>query len=285
MPITSSGQIALIADIAAEFTSLGSTDVSLDGARAEAGLTAGEVAMTDFYGLSDAVAPSVTTNTATSITTTSMTIRGNVTSDGGGTITERGFYFGTNSASPTNNTKYTVSGTTGAYSRSMTGLSSGTTYYWWAFATNSAGTTYGSRVNAATSLPAHGVTLSHSGGGGGQSAGYACDQYGDPSFISYSTNTNSCGSTVTLNFYNTTFGSCSPTRKSSAYISGWNYTSSGMVAYLPNSGSDSSFTPRDERNWSTVSGTQTGGNGYQYCALSASGFGTTYYTALYVVYS
>lgn len=151
MPITSSGQIALIADIAAEFTSLGSTDVSLDGARAEAGLTAGEVQMTDFYGLSDAVAPTVTTSAASSVGFTSMVANGNVTSDGGGTITQRGFYFGT-SSSYSSNTKYSVSGTTGAYTRTFSGLSQGTTYYMTAYAINSAGESVGSTVSQATSF-------------------------------------------------------------------------------------------------------------------------------------
>lgn len=153
MPITSSGEIALIADIEAEFDQTGTTDISLFQARTDAGLTAGEVAMTDFYGLSDSTAPSVTTNALSSATTSSMTASGNVTSDGGASITERGFYFGTNSVAATNNTKYTVSGTTGTYTRSFTGLNSSTVYYCWAYATNSAGTTIGSRVNLTTLAP------------------------------------------------------------------------------------------------------------------------------------
>ena len=157
MPIKDSGPLGLIADIEAEFPQPGTTDISLFQARTDAGLPAGEVAMTDFYGLSDAIAPSVTTNSATSVTTSSMVARGNVTSDGGGTIIERGFYFGTNSASPTNNTKYTVSGTTGSFSRSFTGLPSNSTRYYWAYAKNSAGTTYGARI---TQLTAYNYTFS-----------------------------------------------------------------------------------------------------------------------------
>ena len=53
MPITGSGQIALIADIEAEFDQTGTTDISLEQARDDAGLSAGQVSMTDFYGLSD----------------------------------------------------------------------------------------------------------------------------------------------------------------------------------------------------------------------------------------
>ena len=91
--------------------------------------------------------PSVTTNAATSVQATTATLNGNVTSDGGATITERGFYCDTN-ASPS--TKYTVAGTTGAYTKGMTTLSSGTKYYFKAFATNSVGTSYGSILNFTT---------------------------------------------------------------------------------------------------------------------------------------
>ena len=126
--------------------------MSLNGLSIEAGF-ASPHGMKEFYGYVDAVAPSVSTNSATSITTSSMVAQGNVTNDGGATITQRGFYFGTNSSSPTNNAKYTVSGTTGSFSRTFSGLSSNTTYYYWAFATNSAGTTYGSRITQLTEYP------------------------------------------------------------------------------------------------------------------------------------
>lgn len=150
MPIVSSGEIQLIADIAGEFTSLGSSDVSLTAARDAAGLADGQVQMTQFYGLSDAVAPSVTVSSSTSISASGFTANGNVTDDGGASVTERGFYIGT-STTATSNTKYTVSGTTGAYSYSITGLSSSTTYYVFAFVTNSAGTTITNYTSTSTS--------------------------------------------------------------------------------------------------------------------------------------
>lgn len=150
MPITGSGEISLIADIEAEFDQTGDTDISLFQARDDAGLTAGEVSMTDFYGLSDSVAPSVSTSSATSVTYNSMRANGNVSSDGGATITSRGFYFGT-SSNYASNTKYTVSGTTGSFNRTFSSISSSTTYYITAFAINSAGESRGSTVSQATS--------------------------------------------------------------------------------------------------------------------------------------
>jgi hypothetical protein len=99
--------------------------------------------------------PTVTTSAATSVGSTTATLNGDVTSDGGVAITERGFYCDT-SSSPT--TKYTVSGTTGAYTKNMTGLSPGTIYYFKAYATNSVGTSYGSILNFTTSVGAPTVT-------------------------------------------------------------------------------------------------------------------------------
>lgn len=151
MAVPSSGALGLYSDIGVEL-GVPQSNVSLGAMSDSAGFSAPD-AMSDFYGYVDAIAPSVTTNAINSIGTNSLRANGNVTSDGGGTITERGFYVGTNSSSPTNNTKYTVSGTTGSYSRTISGLSSNSTYYCWAFATNSVGTTYGSRVSATTLIP------------------------------------------------------------------------------------------------------------------------------------
>lgn len=151
MPITSSGQISLVGDIAGEFTDLGSSNVSMAAARDAAGLSSGEVAMTDFYGLSDAVAPTVTTDSTANVTTNRIRVYGTVSSDGGGSITQRGFYFGT-SSNYASNTKYTVSGTTGGFNYLFTGLSSNTTYYYTAYAINSVGETRGTTKSQATNF-------------------------------------------------------------------------------------------------------------------------------------
>ena len=94
--------------------------------------------------------PSSTTNAASSITSTSMTCNGNVTADGGilGGITQRGFYFGTNS-NYASNTKVVVSGTTGAYTLARTSLSSGVTYYITTYAINALGERQGNTVSQA----------------------------------------------------------------------------------------------------------------------------------------
>ena len=148
MAVPSSGELRLYADIGVEL-GVDQSNVSLGLMSDSAGFAAPD-AMSEFYGYVDALAPAAATNAASNVVETTMRLNGNITSDGGAAITERGFYFGTNSASPTNNTKYTVSGATGSYILDRSGLNANTNYYIWAFATNSVGTTYGSRVTQRT---------------------------------------------------------------------------------------------------------------------------------------
>lgn len=87
--------------------------------------------------------PTVTTKTITNITNNSATCGGNVTSDGGATITARGVCWST-SQNPTITNSHTTNGSgTGSFTSSITGLTEGTTYYVRAYATNSVGTSYG----------------------------------------------------------------------------------------------------------------------------------------------
>jgi hypothetical protein len=100
---------------------------------------------------STASAPTVTDSAPTDITKTTATGNGNVTSDGGATITERGVVWGT-SANPTKANNYaTASGTTGAFTAGMTGLSPGTLIYWRMYAINSVDTTYSTGGSFTTS--------------------------------------------------------------------------------------------------------------------------------------
>lgn len=87
--------------------------------------------------------PVVTTDSITNIGGTTATGNGTVVSDGGSTITERGFCWSTSANPTTSDSKATTAGTTGSYSTTITGLSNGTTYHARAYATNANGTTYG----------------------------------------------------------------------------------------------------------------------------------------------
>ncbi|MBP9995288.1 MAG: hypothetical protein KBT67_10230 [bacterium] len=87
--------------------------------------------------------PTVTTSQVSNITQTTATCGGNVTSDGGATVTARGVCWST-SQNPTVSDSHTTDGSgTGSFTSSITGLTASTTYYVRAYATNSAGTSYG----------------------------------------------------------------------------------------------------------------------------------------------
>ena len=95
-------------------------------------------------------APTVTISAITNITATSATTGGDVTSDGGATVTAKGICYGTNH-NPTTSDSKTTSGTgTGSFTSSITGLNPGNTYYIRAYATNSVGTGYSSQLSFTT---------------------------------------------------------------------------------------------------------------------------------------
>ena len=99
-------------------------------------------------------APTVTTQAVSNISTTTATGNGNVTATGGANIIERGIHWSlSNGFANGTGTKVSTTGdwgTTGTFTQEITGLSPGTTYYVKAFATNSAGTSYGSQVSFTT---------------------------------------------------------------------------------------------------------------------------------------
>jgi hypothetical protein len=90
------------------------------------------------------------TSSVSSITATGATSGGTITSNGGATITASGIVWSTTS-NPTVSlpTKTVTSPTTtsGSFSCGLSGLTEGTLYYVRAFATNSAGTGYGTQVS------------------------------------------------------------------------------------------------------------------------------------------
>jgi uncharacterized protein (TIGR02145 family) len=89
---------------------------------------------------------SLTTASISLITQTSGKSGGNVTSDGGATITARGVCWGI-SANPTTSDSKTIDGTgSGVFTSSITGLNPNTKYFVRAYATNSLGTSYGDEL-------------------------------------------------------------------------------------------------------------------------------------------
>lgn len=116
--------------------------------------------------------PAVTTAAVSGITKIAAVSGGDVTYDGGATITARGLVWGT-SANPTvANNKIDGGSGLGAFISNLVGLSKYTTYHVRAFATNSAGTAYGADIMFTTladiqtwNLPGDYVEASYPGSG------------------------------------------------------------------------------------------------------------------------
>ncbi len=97
------------------------------------------------------VLATLSTTTASDITSTAAISGGNITTDGGSSITDRGVCWST-SENPTIalTTKTSEGIGTGSFTSNISGLSPGTTYYVRAYATNSAGTAYGNQQTLTT---------------------------------------------------------------------------------------------------------------------------------------
>lgn len=108
-----------------------------------------------FTTLSDAVLPTVITSEVVNITSSTAVSGGDVTNNGGATITARGVCW-SQQVNPTIEGPKTIDGSgTGSFVSNITGLTPNTTYHLRAYATNIAGTAYGSEK----------VFITQSGGG------------------------------------------------------------------------------------------------------------------------
>jgi len=92
----------------------------------------------------------VSTTAVSSISTTTAISGGTISNNGGGAITFSGVVWSTNENPTISDSKTTENATSGTYVSNLSGLSAGTTYYVRAYATNSAGTSYGSQVSFTT---------------------------------------------------------------------------------------------------------------------------------------
>ncbi len=104
------------------------------------------------YGAAAADPPTVTTDPPTSITSSSATLGGNVTDDGGATVTASGVVYNTSANPDTGDNVVQISSGTGSFSQTVDNLDHGTTYYTRAYAINSEGTSYGSQHSFTTSV-------------------------------------------------------------------------------------------------------------------------------------
>jgi uncharacterized protein (TIGR02145 family) len=100
----------------------------------------------------NAVAPTVDTDAASSVTSTAATLNATITATGGAAVTATGFKYATN-ALLTSPTDVAGSGTSSPFTGSLTGLTASTQYWAVGYATNAVGTSYGDTITFTTSAP------------------------------------------------------------------------------------------------------------------------------------
>jgi uncharacterized protein (TIGR02145 family) len=102
-----------------------------------------------------ATVPSLSTSAVTELTTSGAKSGGTVTSDGGAPVTARGVVWSTETAPTISLATKTSDGTgTGVFQSTLTTLIANTKYYLRAYATNSAGTSYGEELSFTTTAAA-----------------------------------------------------------------------------------------------------------------------------------
>ena len=104
--------------------------------------------------------PTVTTASATNISSNSATVGGEVTDDGNGVVAERGVVYSTNPSPTVENNKVACGRGKGAFTCNLTDLQDGVTYYVRAYAVNSKGTAYGEEKSFTTKIVAFSVSSS-----------------------------------------------------------------------------------------------------------------------------
>jgi N-acetylneuraminic acid mutarotase len=109
--------------------------------------------------------PTVSTTDATSVSYTTASSGGEVTSDGGDAVISRGICWGTNQSPTISDLKTSDGSGLGTFTSKITALTPNTLYYVRAYATNTAGTSYGNQVTF-SSNPA-GLTIKPASGKAG----------------------------------------------------------------------------------------------------------------------
>ncbi len=235
-----------------------------------------------------AASPTVTTNvSSTGIAGTSSTWGGEVSSDGGSVVTERGLCWSTTVNPTTANSKVQVGTGTGTFTGTITSLTINTTYHVRAYAINSQGTVYGSDISF-NSGRTYGSTYSggsvfyNDGSGHGLVAGTASatnmwtpltSNIGIPS-TSYNVGT---GSSNTANIISL-FGAANAPAANFCDVS----TEGGYTDwYLPSMGELELMTANINAGWGSWSSTTSGFAGASYYVYTGSQAGVAGNTAGY----
>ena len=94
--------------------------------------------------------PTVSTLAASDISSTSATVNGNVSDDGGANVTERGIVYSTLKEPTISNNRVKNGSGNGSFSCDLSNLQDGVTYYVRAYAINLKGTAYGAEISFST---------------------------------------------------------------------------------------------------------------------------------------
>ncbi|MEI7501675.1 MAG: T9SS type A sorting domain-containing protein [Paludibacter sp.] len=145
------GQIQYVGPLA-----VAAAGATITGSGGEASFTVGQVCYTTVSALTGLAiqgvqqsynTPILTTTGSLAVTTNSATANASIVSNGGDPIITSGFCWSSSAQNPTIANDHIANGAkSGTFSSSLSGLSSGTTYYVRAYATNAMGTTYGNRI-------------------------------------------------------------------------------------------------------------------------------------------
>jgi len=213
------------------------------------------------------------TSSVSSITGNSGVSGGNVSSDGGLTVTDRGLAYGT-SPNPTTGNGYvsTGNGGTGSFSATMNSLSPGTTYYVRAYATNNLGTGYGPQVSFTTlsvSAPTVTTTAISSITTNSASSGYTVTSNGGATVTAQGIVWNTGGSPTTSSYTGTSSGSLTSLSPNTTYYVRAYATNSVGTSY----GAQYSFTtyPTDPVSPAASPSTICNGAGSQLSVSNAQG--------------
>ena len=183
----------------------------------------------------------ITTSQATSVTASSATVGGNIADDGGRPVLARGICYGT-SQTPTIDGLHTEDGSgTGTFSHNITDLSSSTTYYARAYATNRNSTYYSSNVvsfttgsgmptvtttdvtNVTASTAKSGGNVTNNGGFNVTARGVCWNTMGSPDISDEHTTNGNGNGVFTSNITNLSFGTTYYVRAYATNQSGTSY--------------------------------------------------------------
>lgn len=130
-----------------QYNSAGTYTVTLTATNADGNNTKTK---TGYITVSLPLLPTLTTSAISILNTTTAITGGNITSQGGSSVTIRGVCWNTSSTPTTANNKVINGNGSGSFSSSLINLRPNTTYYVRAYATNNNGTSYGNELSFTT---------------------------------------------------------------------------------------------------------------------------------------